>query len=1036
MWVETMKKFRGDKNNSVLLVYCILAVMVLSVFTTTMTSTSSEGNNLENAGYSTTKSKDTPTDKTKILFVFDDNGTVWIEWYLTIIKSLTTAGKVLNRTDLETSIYFVWDPNEDYISSVFNGTPDPTLIEGKRNGPAYSGGNYLPIFNNNTKQFEYFNFDLKNYSAVIWFTGIDSKYIDGETLTSTDIANLKQYLDNGGKLWLCSPELIADIYGIQSGTERYNFVVFPTGDFLPKYVNLYGAYQDFGTPDTLIGTEKGLTASAIYHTINYSIGTADIRAYGDHISPFIGGATEIFNSTASQTQKSLGWNDLSVPYINAVQWNNRNPLDSSVAPYKTVFFSFEFASIETETERINLMDQVLKYLTNILPRVTVTTPTEGQAISGTFSINGTSSDTDGTVQRVRIILDSATILMNITTNLASWTYSFDTTKVTNGAHQIMVVAWDGADNSNVSFVNFTVNNIGGNNPPTVAISSPAANAEVSGTITISGTASDLDGDSQLSNVQIKVDSGSWVTATGTASWSYSLDTTQHSNGAHTIYAKANDGIVDSTVVSRTVNINNPVITNNPPVVTITYPDERDTPDGRINVTGTASDPDGNAITVQVRLDTAPWSNAVGNTSWSYQLDTTAFTNGTAKKISVRAYDGNSYSSVVSRNITIRNNPPTAYITYSPQSIEVGALVTLDGTSSSDTEGSTPTYTWTIDSQPSASSVSLSSSTASKPTFTPTHEGIYRIKLIVNDGVQESTPAFVDITVTTLSTPKPDITISDIAFKKGNTAVTAANVNDIITIFASIKNIGNANASNVKILFFNGNPFINGTQIGAEQSISSIAFNGSYDVSVVNNFTKDGNFTIFVFADKSGAISELREDNNNLSKSIMISAAPLFLPNLKIIADDISFSSTEGRPLGFVTEGDKIQITAKVRNTKNEEFKGTVKVKFYAGPVSSGKLIESYDKISTISANSYQEASCTWESKKGVPIEIYVVVESGTNEFDTTDNIAHKPIFILEKTIGDGGGGDTGGAIPGFQIAALFVALCFAYITKKSWKTRK
>jgi hypothetical protein len=44
----------------------------------------------------------------------------------------------------------------------------------------------------------------------------------------------------------------------------------------------------------------------------------------------------------------------------------------------------------------------------------------------------------------------------------------------------------------------------------------------------------------VASVQINIDNGSWVTVTGTTSWSYSLNTQTMLNGLHTIYARATD----------------------------------------------------------------------------------------------------------------------------------------------------------------------------------------------------------------------------------------------------------------------------------------------------------------------------------------------------------------------------------------------------------------------------------------------------------------------------------------------------------------
>jgi glycosidase len=91
-------------------------------------------------------------------------------------------------------------------------------------------------------------------------------------------------------------------------------------------------------------------------------------------------------------------------------------------------------------------------------------------------------------------------------------------------------------------------------PPTVLITVPASGATVVGTISISGTASD---NVAVASVQFSIDGGSWITASGTTSWSFSLNTQNMLNGLHTIDARATDtsGNVSATP-SVTVNIFN------------------------------------------------------------------------------------------------------------------------------------------------------------------------------------------------------------------------------------------------------------------------------------------------------------------------------------------------------------------------------------------------------------------------------------------------------------------------------------------------
>ena len=87
-----------------------------------------------------------------------------------------------------------------------------------------------------------------------------------------------------------------------------------------------------------------------------------------------------------------------------------------------------------------------------------------------------------------------------------------------------------------------------------------------------------------------------------------------------------------------------------------------------------------------------------------------------------------------------------------QTAQVGILVTLDGSASSDSAGLLPlTYAWSIISKPAGSTVTLSDPSAIDPTFTPDRVGNYLVQLIVaNAAGVSSLPDTV--TVSTLNSP--------------------------------------------------------------------------------------------------------------------------------------------------------------------------------------------------------------------------------------------------------------------------------------------
>ncbi len=89
-------------------------------------------------------------------------------------------------------------------------------------------------------------------------------------------------------------------------------------------------------------------------------------------------------------------------------------------------------------------------------------------------------------------------------------------------------------------------------PPTTQITAPANNATVSGTVTVTATATDNVG---VTSIQIYIDGS--LKSSGTSSpLNYSWNTTTATNGTHTIYSKASDAagnVGTSSTVTVTVN---------------------------------------------------------------------------------------------------------------------------------------------------------------------------------------------------------------------------------------------------------------------------------------------------------------------------------------------------------------------------------------------------------------------------------------------------------------------------------------------------
>lgn len=93
-----------------------------------------------------------------------------------------------------------------------------------------------------------------------------------------------------------------------------------------------------------------------------------------------------------------------------------------------------------------------------------------------------------------------------------------------------------------------------NQSPTCNIT-VVAGSSASGIYQIQGTAHDPDG--TIESVEIRIDYGDWVPATGTNHWTFDWNTTLEDNGAHTIYARSYDGENYSAEANVTVIVDNP-----------------------------------------------------------------------------------------------------------------------------------------------------------------------------------------------------------------------------------------------------------------------------------------------------------------------------------------------------------------------------------------------------------------------------------------------------------------------------------------------
>jgi hypothetical protein len=177
--------------------------------------------------------------------------------------------------------------------------------------------------------------------------------------------------------------------------------------------------------------------------------------------------------------------------------------------------------------------------------VSITAPPSGAILRGTVSVNANASD-NVAIAHVDFFDGSALIGSDSTAPYAvSWTTAGD------GAHTLTATAYDTAGLTSSDARAVAVDNTS----PLISVTSPSG-GNVAGTVALVADSSDPAPGSGVASVQFLVD-GTAVASDTTAPYQATWNTATAANGAHTISARATDGVGNAaTSAAVTVNVNN------------------------------------------------------------------------------------------------------------------------------------------------------------------------------------------------------------------------------------------------------------------------------------------------------------------------------------------------------------------------------------------------------------------------------------------------------------------------------------------------
>jgi hypothetical protein len=190
-------------------------------------------------------------------------------------------------------------------------------------------------------------------------------------------------------------------------------------------------------------------------------------------------------------------------------------------------------------------------------------------------------------------------------------------------------------------------------------------------------------------------------------------------------------------------------------------------DSAVNLSGSGSyDPDGDPLTFHWAFDSTPDGSTTTDMDNPFTVNdtpnpTTTFTPDAAGTyvVSLIVVDGQGLDSAPDRTtITIHSGDAPVAEAGVEQSVNVGDNVTMDGSGSWDGLGRELSYVWSFARVPTHSSLSsLTDASLTNPTFVPDVSGLYLIALVVDNGLESSSP---DTTVVRVNAGASDAPTAD------------------------------------------------------------------------------------------------------------------------------------------------------------------------------------------------------------------------------------------------------------------------------------
>ncbi|MEW5759837.1 MAG: Ig-like domain-containing protein [Candidatus Thermoplasmatota archaeon] len=393
------------------------------------------------------------------------------------------------------------------------------------------------------------------------------------------------------------------------------------------------------------------------HYPTLKINSPSSGEYIDGIVKINVSAEDIFLFKVEYRIDSLGW--VSMNYLD--NWFG----DLDTKKHRDGEHTITVRAIDNLTRIVQ--QSIVVVIDNNAPICAVSAPVYGQYIEGTFIFKVSAMDLVG-VLNVTISVFGKEFVATYSGITGYYEYTINTIMYPDGIYTYNITVYDLSGKSTLlGPIEFYLDN----NPPVLAIISPAEKAYISDVYTIEVFADDF----FIYKVEYKIDTGDWIKMKGSKPNYESLwDTPDFLDGFHTLTVRIIDSASHSTYQSIQV-----IVDNNPPTCIIASPAPNQYVEGVFTFRVSAKDAVGvaNVIMNVLGMEVSPTYNFQTG-YYEYSIDTSIIAEDSIRNVSATAFDlAGKKGSARAVNFRVDNHAPSIKIKYPKSGDYVSGYVSID-----------------------------------------------------------------------------------------------------------------------------------------------------------------------------------------------------------------------------------------------------------------------------------------------------------------------------------------------------------------------